>query len=289
MKKSIMTYALKDDVLTCISDVKSGLECGCICPQCHSVLIAHKGKKNIHHFKHYNSKECETGYQTSLHLLAKEIISNEKYFVIPPVSYSFNYNNKFIDIPETKIKIDKVELETKTGDIIPDIVLYHGNKILLVEIYVTHKIDEEKLKKIKLLGLSTIEIDLSKTDREISYEDLKNILINNCSEKQWIFNNFVETNVKKLYYVSKIYPVTDRTSRYNKELYHVDNCPKKARIYNGKPFANVELDCYECEYFIEDDTYNPLYAPESIRCVGQAKIKTVDDLKKYLKKYLSKK
>jgi len=285
MKKAVMTYALKDNVLTCISDVKSGLKCGCICPQCHSVLIAHKGKKNIHHFKHYNSKECEKGYQTSLHLLAKEIISNEKCILIPPVSYSFNYKNKFIDIPETEVKIDRVELETKTGDIIPDIVLYHGKHILLVEIYVTHKINEEKLNKIKSLGLSTIEIDLSKTDREISYEDLRNILINNCSEKQWIFNKFVNDNVEKLYNVSKTYPVTERKLKsYNYYVYHIDNCPKEAKNYHGNPYANVELDCYECEYFIEDDTYNPLYEPESIRCVGQAKIKTLDDLKKYISK-----
>lgn len=284
MKKTIMTYALKDNVLTCISDVKSGLKCGCICPQCHSVLIAHKGKKNIHHFKHYNSKECEKGYQTSLHLLAKEIISNEKRIVIPPVSYSFNYNNKFIDIPETEVQIDKVELETKTGDIIPDIVLYHGKQILLIEIYVTHKINEEKLNKIKSLGLSTIEIDLSQTDREISYEDLKNILINSYSGKQWIFNKFVTSNVEKLYNVSKIYPVICRRTSYNRVVYHIDNCPKKARNYYGSPYANVEFDCYECEYFIEDDMYNPLYEPESIRCVGQAKIKTLDDLTKYLSK-----
>lgn len=285
MKKTVMTYALKDNVLTCISDVKSGLECGCICPQCHSVLIAHKGKKNIHHFKHYNSKECEKGYQTSLHLLAKEIISNEKRIVIPPVSYSFNYNNKFIDIPETEIQIDKVELETKTGDIIPDIVLYHGKRILLVEIYVTHKINEEKLNKIKSLGLSTIEIDLSHTDREISYEDLKNLLINSCSEKQWILNKFVNSNVEKLYNISKVYPVTDRKIKsYKYNVCHIDNCPKKARTYKGVPYANVELDCYECEYFIEDDMYNHLYEPESIRCVGQAKIKTFGDLKKYLSK-----
>ena len=284
MTKTIMTYALKDNVLTCISDVKSGLKCGCICPQCHSVLIAHKGKKNIHHFKHYNSKECEKGYQTSLHLLAKEIISNEKRIVIPPVSYSFNYNNKFIDIPETEVQIDKVELETKTGDIIPDIVLYHGKQILLIEIYVTHKINEEKLNKIKSLGLSTIEIDLSQTDREISYEDLKNILINSYSGKQWIFNKFVTSNVEKLYNVSKIYPVICRRTSYNRVVYHIDNCPKKARNYYGSPYANVEFDCYECEYFIEDDMYNPLYEPESIRCVGQAKIKTLDDLTKYLSK-----
>lgn len=285
MKKTIMTYALKNNVLTCISDVESGLKCGCICPQCRAVLVAHKGNKNIHHFKHYNSQECEKGYQTSLHLLAKEIISNEKCFVIPPISYNFNSNNKFIDIPKKKIPIDRVELEAKTGDIIPDIILYSGTQILLVEIYVTHKIDEEKLNKIKLLGLSTIEIDLSHIDREISYEDLRNILINSCSEKQWIFNKFLNNSIKTLYKISKVYPVEYREIKsYKYEVYHIDDCPKKARIYNGRPYANVELDCYECEYFIEDDMYNPLLAPEAVRCVGQAKIKKLRHLKKYLSK-----
>ncbi|MDE5621348.1 MAG: hypothetical protein K2I80_12685, partial [Ruminococcus sp.] len=71
---------------------------------------------------------------------------------------------------------------------------------------------------------------------------------------------------------------------YNYVVYHIDNCPQKARNYYGTPYANVELDCYECEYFIEDDMYNSLYEPESIRCVGQAKIKTSGDLKKYLSK-----
>lgn len=147
-----------------------------------------------------------------------------------------------------------------------------------------HTINEEKLNKIKSLGLSTIEIDLSQTDREISYEDLKNILINSYSEKQWIFNKFVTSNVEKLYNVSKIYPVICRRTSYNRVVYHIDNCPKKARNYYGSPYANVELDCYECEYFIEDDMYNPLYEPESIRCVGQTKIKTSNDLTKYLSK-----
>lgn len=272
-----MTYALKDNVLTCISDVESGLQCGCICPQCKSVLVAHKGKKNVHHFKHYNSQECEKGYQTSLHLIAKEIISKEKYFVIPPVSYSFNYNNKFIDIPEQKILIDKVELETKTGDIIPDIVLYHGNHILLVEIYVTHKIDEEKRKKIESLGLSTIEIDLSTTDIDISYKNLRKILINKYYAKKWIFNKFIDDNVKNMYNVSKVYPVKF-TSHYI-----IDNCPKKARNYNGISYADVKENCLKCEYMI-NITHNNIPEIKSISCVGHAEIKTSDDLKKYLRK-----
>ena len=39
---------------------------------------------------------------------------------------------------------------------------------MFIEIFVTHKIDEEKLNKIKSAGISTIEIDLSKMDREMT-------------------------------------------------------------------------------------------------------------------------
>ena len=39
---------------------------------------------------------------------------------------------------------------------------------VIVEIFVTHEIDLEKKKKIEVLGVPTIEIDLSKIDRNIS-------------------------------------------------------------------------------------------------------------------------
>lgn len=65
-------------------------------------------------------------------------------------------------ISEKEIPVDRVELEKRFDDIIPDIVVYSGDKYFFIEIYVTHPIDDEKLKKLKEKNISTIEIDLSK-------------------------------------------------------------------------------------------------------------------------------
>lgn len=75
MKTLNLTYALKDNSLVHISEVESGLQCGCKCPACGETLIARKGDKVIHHFAHKSTVECEFGYQTSLHLAAKKVIS----------------------------------------------------------------------------------------------------------------------------------------------------------------------------------------------------------------------
>lgn len=72
MKMVNMVYALKNGKTVHISEVESGLKCECICPACGEALIARKGKKVIHHFAHKSTEECEYGYQTSLHLVARK-------------------------------------------------------------------------------------------------------------------------------------------------------------------------------------------------------------------------
>ncbi len=48
----------------------------------------------------------------------------------------------------------------------------------MIEIYVTHKVDDEKEKKIKQqLDIETIEFDLSHIDRTITKDDLRKILM----------------------------------------------------------------------------------------------------------------
>ena len=48
-----LTYALKDGIITSISNVESGLKCGCVCPACDMPLVAKKGEKMMHHFAHH--------------------------------------------------------------------------------------------------------------------------------------------------------------------------------------------------------------------------------------------
>ena len=131
-RQTKLIYALKDGEITSIADVESGLKCGCVCPACGEPLVAKKGSKVMHHFAHHAGTNCEYGYQTSLHLAAKDILSKAKKMVIPRVSFTFPGTNKSELISgEKEIPIDSVELEKRFDDIIPDIVVYSRGKFFL--------------------------------------------------------------------------------------------------------------------------------------------------------------
>ena len=177
-RQTKLIYALKDGEITSIADVESGLKCGCVCPACGEPLVAKKGSKVMHHFAHHAGTNCEYGYQTSLHLAAKDILSKAKKMVIPAVTIDFPGTYKRERVSEEKeIEIDRVELERRFDDVIPDVVVYAGGKYFFVEIFVTHQVDYFKLVKLKLANISTIEIDLSEIDRTISSEELQEILL----------------------------------------------------------------------------------------------------------------
>src|SRR5690606_22309679 len=55
-----------------VSEVESGRECGCVCVQCGSPMIARKGNHNVHHCGHDGSSNCSA--ESALHQLAKEIL-----------------------------------------------------------------------------------------------------------------------------------------------------------------------------------------------------------------------
>ena len=209
-RQTKLIYALKDGEITSISDVESGLKCGCVCPACGEPLVAKKGSKVMHHFAHHAGTNCEYGYQTSLHLAAKDILSKAKKMVIPRVSFTFPGTNKSELISgEKEIPIDSVELEKRFDDIIPDIVVYSRGKYFFVEIFVTHQVDENKLAKLKKANISTIEIDLSNIDRMISPEELKEALLQNNDHKKWIYNAVIPKWINKFRQIADKMKVTD--------------------------------------------------------------------------------
>ncbi|MBD5142610.1 MAG: hypothetical protein HDT22_03235 [Ruminococcus sp.] len=279
MKKANLIYAIKEGSLVYIDDVEKGLRCGCICPACGASLIAKKGNKVSHHFAHYSSEDCEKGYETSLHLLAKKILSETKEIMLPAVRIQLA--NVYIPMwNQGKIQIDYVELEKKNGEIIPDVIAYSGNKKLIIEIYVTHKVDEEKLKKIRASDISALEIDLSKFDRFITESELRNILVNSDSYKSWLYNSISEKYFKVFCSVSKRRWV----SGYAGRIYY---CPLARKTWYGKPYADFIDDCSCCEYLIEvetDDDYNT-----SILCLGRIASYVKNNLEKNLLYIINKK
>ena len=187
--------------LISINEAKRGLACNCICPACKSVLIARKGDVRIPHFAHYKNNSCATGYQTSLHLLAKELINEKKMIIIPPVycdlfhedeneNEGYFFRSEVIKDKQLLTNVD-VYLETKENGIIPDIIIQYGDYKLYVEIYVTHQVDGEKKQLVKEKGISMMEIDLSKENRLISKEELSKYLFENTSNSYWINNKIL--------------------------------------------------------------------------------------------------
>jgi hypothetical protein len=199
----MLEYAFKknkEDNLIYISEVKSGLDCDCVCPSCKKILIAKKGKEKAHHFAHHKIADCGYGLQTALHIKAKEILEKYKIFKIPPLIAKYKDITKQI-ANEITVEFDSVKLETRQGEIIPDVIgVVKGHKIF-IEIFVTHKVGDKKKDYIRnKKNISCIEIDLSnlyKDDKNIEQQDLKEKIINNIENKKWIHNVYYKDAEKE--------------------------------------------------------------------------------------------
>lgn len=211
--KNMMIYALTNNyVLKHVEDVDRGKKCNCFCPACNEPLIARKGEKNQHSFAHIDKeKKCLYWQQTTLHYLAKEIFHRGCKITLPPVMLDnveytienqatkyFRENNFAIVKPQV-IYPDpsSVKLEKKLDDIIPDVFLTYNGVPLIIEIYVSHPVDKEKAEKIRKLGISAIEFDLSHVNREIDDNYLKQIIEKGINCK-WIYYNISESKIQEI-------------------------------------------------------------------------------------------
>ena len=270
-----LPFGLKNGEIIDISKVVSGLKCECVCPNCKSPLIARKGSKTIHHFAHYKAPECKFAYETAIHLMSKKIFEKHKRIKVPEVEILIgkNYFKHYTLYYENYVNFDLVTTEKKLENIVPDIILEVNGKKLLVEIAVTHFIDDSKNKKIHPHKFSTIEIDLSKEKRDINEEYLTEILIDKLDNKKWIYNakwNLITEKVKKF---AEPFKLVQRSLTL-----HIDDCPIKSRIWKGKIYANFYDDCQGCTYYFGERGYNEIY------CTGNHK-NTVDEiLNHYIKK-----
>src|SRR3954468_24894165 len=66
-------------------EVDNGLACGCVCPKCRRRLIAKHSDIVRYHFAHESDSVCVGAFETSAHLLAKQIIADEGQVFTPEV------------------------------------------------------------------------------------------------------------------------------------------------------------------------------------------------------------
>ena len=134
-----------------VEEVLRGLKCDCICPECKSLLIARQGEKKQWHFAHANNAECAGARMTALHLWAQQIIQEEKRIMLPP------YKGRYYKPSKQLIQFDEVFLEQRISindsyiqpDCIGRITRNGQAHDLLIEILVTHEVDERKKNDIK--------------------------------------------------------------------------------------------------------------------------------------------
>jgi hypothetical protein len=191
-------YGLNDGRLVPVSEVCAGLACDCTCPACGNPLQAHKGDINNHYFAHNRGADCGAGYQTAIHILAKEILETEKRLFLPHLRVEVDRSLLKAGtssmhqelIPRGQImRFDEVVLEKRIGEIIPDVLMQKGDRRLLVEITVTHGIDAAKLARLEELNISTVEFDFRRFSQILTRDDLKRELLFNKSRcARWAFH-----------------------------------------------------------------------------------------------------
>ena len=183
---AFLTYALDEGgALVHVDDAAKGAKCACRCPHCNAPLYAKNGGRwpepgtRIHHFAHAQGHECEGAYESSLHLLAKEILQETGRIMLPKSNGSF--------FPSGSVRIRNVEIE-KLDDrygIRPDAegIMDNGER-LLIEFYVSHKVDSKKRHVIVDNHLKCIEIDINY--QALDKAELKEFLTGADEDRKWI-------------------------------------------------------------------------------------------------------
>lgn len=252
-------YGLQDGQLRHISEVSNGIKCKCTCPACDKKLVARNGgKKRIHHFAHYESAECKYGVQTSIHIVAKQILEKCRQIKVPSVSVFINTeiekteNDEFIShgefysiFSEQYVKFDSVILEKKLHRYIPDVVIISKNKKLIIEIAVTHFVGRQKLEKIISSKISAIEIDLSKIENDFNLNDIEPLIIDNLQNKNWLHNQSAvdKASIKQIEIKNKIDEKNLKEWKKREVREKLEKLEKREKWYKSyyKPVVNRKV------------------------------------------------
>ncbi len=146
-----------------IDEAKRGLECDCICAACRRPVLARHGAVRLHSFAHYHEdvpRSCAAAGETALHKFAKSLIAEKAYLSLPQMVVQEAGETLIVREPG-RVSFDRVELEQRQGDVIPDVVCYLGRRKLYVEFKVTHGVGEEKKARLRGHNATVLEIDLS--------------------------------------------------------------------------------------------------------------------------------
>ena len=223
------------------------------------MVARNRGQIKIPHFAH--AAECNEAYETAIHEAAKQIVRDLGFVWLPG------------SIVATKPKFHFREhtLEKRYDRVVPDVMVWtDAANPLAVEMFVTHAVGPEKLRRLRSQRLACMEYDLSDLPRDITYDALRTMFQSDTVRSKWVFNSKVDIaerravlerrraeaekrlREKKLVAVlragAKPKEVYATKNRAGYVIYHVPDCPWRVRAGGGYTFANVHLDCEKCRF-----------------------------------------
>jgi hypothetical protein len=254
-----------------IGDVESGRR-GYFCLGCGREMQAVKSQKIRSYFRHHvepgsNSGKCTYSDETYRHKLAKEFLQMQKKVKVPAV-YKYpprsqegipNLLAEASFIEAHTVGIERTFFENENGEIMlgssqdaegkfllirPDVTFFgkDGSPILFIELVVTHKLTDNKIIKIKRLGINTIQIAIPKDSPKSISEAL-----NHTNHTKWIYNREQEDARYVPIPVSNsagVQPIDEVQRKFFEESF---KC-RAAQIGN---FVRTITRCLESEYYRE--------------------------------------
>ncbi len=226
-----------------ISQAERGRK-GYYCIDCDQEMVACKGDIVSPYFRHHVTdvrieRKCTFSNETYRHKIAKEILQRIKQIRVPAVdkyapkgsegvmrlkeaetiqAYSVGIEYRFYEDETSQIRWmsnpDWVEGDLKKRLIVqPDVTFFdqHGNPILFIEIVATHKPDDEKLSKLKRLGINTITVTIPKESAAAIEQ-----IFYHTDRTYWLYNHEEEA--------ARYVPVSRRDS---KEILPVDQLQRR--------------------------------------------------------------
>lgn len=160
------------------------------CAACRSPVILKQGEVKAWYFSHRPGSDCAKGFETALHMLAKQILLEHRHLCAPAlVCLDEGALEEGIMVCDEHVIhwAAAGEAEKWMDGIRPDFVAECGDQLLIVEVVVTHEPDGNKLAQLDRLAIPALEIDLSDVARDVTIDALTRRIVDTVAGKRWLF------------------------------------------------------------------------------------------------------
>ncbi|AME28578.2 competence protein CoiA family protein [Burkholderia sp. PAMC 26561] len=177
-----------------VSEVDRGRACRCSCAACDRAVVAKKGAHNVFHFAHDVSGSCATAAETALHRAIKQVIADGDVIAVPELvveataAYNGHTKSSRTVLEERRVSYNSPRLEERIADIVADAVVLVSGRDLIIEVAVTHRVDDDKRAKIARIGLSALELEAWRIPRDVDWPNLRAFVRESFSSRVWLHN-----------------------------------------------------------------------------------------------------